>query len=548
MSSPVAELYVKLGLNVDKGGFTSGTAAIENLAFKIKSLQEGLDLQRLMDRAGLGQRMDPDKALALIGLPGPEALKRPGVLTRLREGAGQFVSKYGLALGAAGLATKLSTDFVGGMLANATNRAGDLADTAQRFGVGVEALQELEYAAKMAGGNLQDLQAGFRGLALNLDDVGKADSPIRQVMKDLGISAKDPALATLDGAFERFAGSLSQLPDGAAKTAAAMKVFGKGGLALIPLLNEGPKGIAKLRQEARDLGLVVSAKANTATDALGDNIDKLKLSVGALKNQAIAALVPALRETVDKAVEWVKANKELVTNSLQRFIRGTAFVVDMLGKAFTTIIEIGGWVADNFDGIAVAIGAMTAATLIYQGVAIPAALKSAAAWFAAAAPFLLVAAKIALIGLAVEDLYQWITGGESVFKDMYWAARHWIADKIGEVVDGVKRTFQQLWQDVKAIFDKIIAAKDKVVGFVGDVWDSAVDFGKNALSEVGIGGISFNPNVGDTVARAAQAQNKTLAPVFNISGAQDPKAVAAAVDQAIKDSWLYNLASTGMAR
>jgi hypothetical protein len=54
-----------------------------------------------------------------------------------------------------------------------------------------------------------------------------------------------------------------------------MQLFGRGGAALLPMMNEGREGIAKLREEARRLGLVMSTEDAVSADKLDDSINRV---------------------------------------------------------------------------------------------------------------------------------------------------------------------------------------------------------------------------------------------------------------------------------
>lgn len=84
------------------------------------------------------------------------------------------------------------------------------------------------------------------------------------------------------------------MEDGPAKTALALKVFGKAGAELIPLLNEGRDGIARYSAELRSLGGEVSPETAKAADEFNDNLDKLKVTAGGLALQMATALLPTL--------------------------------------------------------------------------------------------------------------------------------------------------------------------------------------------------------------------------------------------------------------
>lgn len=70
----------------------------------------------------------------------------------------------------------------------------------------------------------------------------------------------------------------SLLPDGANKTALAVKLFGRSGAELIPLLNQGKEGLAEFDKLASDLGLTLDKETGKAAEDFNDNLTKLKLA------------------------------------------------------------------------------------------------------------------------------------------------------------------------------------------------------------------------------------------------------------------------------
>jgi hypothetical protein len=57
--------------------------------------------------------------------------------------------------------------------------------------------------------------------------------------------------------------ALQNMPPGAEKTAAAMKLLGKQGMELMPLLNQTAEETDALRQKAHDLGMVMASTWST---------------------------------------------------------------------------------------------------------------------------------------------------------------------------------------------------------------------------------------------------------------------------------------------
>ena len=65
------------------------------------------------------------------------------------------------------------------------------------------------------------------------------------------------------------------------------------------MLNGGSEGIADLTQRAHDLGLVMSDEAVTAGVVLGDTMDDVKQSFGALGNQLGVSFMPIIQSVLD---------------------------------------------------------------------------------------------------------------------------------------------------------------------------------------------------------------------------------------------------------
>lgn len=125
--------------------------------------------------------------------------------------------------------------------------------------------------------------------------------------KLLGLSARDahgkflPMEALLPKIMDRFA----SLPNGVAKTALAMQLFGSrgGGAAMIAFLNKGSAGLKALREESDKYGTTISGKDTAAT--LSATLAKRHLTeaVEGLQIKLGRALYPAITKTLGWLVE-----------------------------------------------------------------------------------------------------------------------------------------------------------------------------------------------------------------------------------------------------
>ncbi len=155
-----------------------------------------------------------------------------------------------------------------------------LQDMSDRTGIAASKLSTLKFAAEQSGTSLDGLGTGLKSMQKFLADTSNGFQELR------GFSP--------DEQFKAFADKIAAIQDPAERTAMAMKVFGKSGADLLPLLMEGGKGIDALQAKAEALGLGMSNADASAAEALGDSIDELKSRAEALGVSLGKALVPSL--------------------------------------------------------------------------------------------------------------------------------------------------------------------------------------------------------------------------------------------------------------
>lgn len=299
------------------------------------------------------------------------------------------------------------------LIEQTTNAASNAVEAAAKLGITAEAVQELGFAAQQSGLEQEELNAALFRFSK------KVSGPLD---RELGKVA------------DRFA----RMPDGARKARLAQELFGRSGTKLIPLLNEGAAGVDKLRQEARDLGIVIDNESAASLESFGDETDKAKGAVAGLRNQAIIAILPALRELTQRALAWIKANRQIVTARLLSLMRGFVVALRLAGKAIAFVIDASELLVRHWKVVALVAASLGAAMLILKAKTVAAAIASAASWALAALPIIAIGAAILAVILIVEDLYRAFTGGQSVFKDMYLAAKEWIGDRLAKVIGAAK--------------------------------------------------------------------------------------------------------------
>lgn len=115
--------------------------------------------------------------------------------------------------------------------------------------------------AKANGTNLEAFEVGVKKLEVAISGVTPQGKVAREVLHDLGVTAKDPQEALL-----LVADAFQKMPDGAQKAATAVAIFGRSGTEMIPILNQGRDAIIRWQNQAAELGRNISNNAKAAQD------------------------------------------------------------------------------------------------------------------------------------------------------------------------------------------------------------------------------------------------------------------------------------------
>src|SRR5579859_4154282 len=391
---------------------------------------------------------------------------------------------------------------------SATAEAGEEAShTSQRLGLHADQLQRLSYVAGLSGVSLDELAVSMQHLAR------------------LGVRDVNAKMLQLADQFQR-------MPDSGRKTALAMNYFGRAGARLIPLLNRGSGAIRELMGEADSLGVVMSKEDLEATEKYTESIRRLEASGRGLRNTVVVPLLGLLSKLADFVTKNVKAFREwykgtiLAAGGIQRVM----FYVKTLGEALLTLGAI--WALQLIDIAAVvaALGALTLAN-------IAAAAEAVASWLLAAAPWILMAAGIALVLLWLQDFYTFLSGGDSV---------------IGRVIKAWKTQFgtlgdflHDLWTTIKyeagELWDWLGKQIKKIPGvdfLIHAVTDNMPD---TKAQDYGFGGGAISPTTAAIRSARANVANSTNSNQFqanvtvNVQGDADGKKVGQHVTKALEE-------------
>lgn len=220
----------------------------------------------------------------------------------------------------------------------------DLAATAEKLGViGTESFSALAFAAEQSDVSMGALQNGIKQLQKSINDVGSKGN---NILEALGI---DTAGKDIEEVLGQFADQFNKIQDPVQQTNALLKVFGRQGLELRPLLNQGSAGIEELTNKARELGLTVG---DETAGKLGD-LDNAMLQLQAQTRGLFIDIAEGLAPSLLRVAE----NFEKTGDQGEKF----KTVGAAIGKVFEGITLAGMGVITSLEVIGKTLGAIAAA-------------------------------------------------------------------------------------------------------------------------------------------------------------------------------------------
>jgi len=208
-----------------------------------------------------------------------------------------------------------------GVYGEGSKKIMEIGKAAQQAGADVESFQTLMYATKLTA---DELAPALFKLNTKIVQAAKQADDAKNVFTDYGLSAKEllplNPLARADMYIARF----KALKDPAMQSAMAFDLFGKKGNAMLPFLNRGPEGLAKVRKMLAETGLgITNQDFKNVKDAMefAKMIERFKDSV---TMEVTKGLSPFLAE-INKLFDGVNIGAKGLSEYVRRFAEGFVF-------------------------------------------------------------------------------------------------------------------------------------------------------------------------------------------------------------------------------
>lgn len=249
----------------------------------------------------------------LSGPAGQMDDKLQGLTVRASQAADMLGRRMVIGAAAAGAA-------LAGAALTAARYGDELAKASDKTGVAVEDLARLRYAAEQSGVSFGQLEGAMARMARTAADASRGTGDAALAYQALGINVMDASGQLRGGQelFQEIAQRLSEIQSPSERAAQAMRIFGRSGAELLPLLNQGAAGIDELSERAEKLGLVMDEESARAAERFNDALNDLKLG---LRSTVVAVgetmfgtaeFNEKLAETIGSVSTWIRENSTLV--------------------------------------------------------------------------------------------------------------------------------------------------------------------------------------------------------------------------------------------
>jgi len=201
-----------------------------------------------------------------------------------------------------------------------TSQLDEIGKTADRIGITTDALQLLRVTAESAGVAQGSLDNSIEKLGKGLAEATQGIGTAKDALEVLGLNARDLINLGLDGAMGAIAEEINKLPTPMEKTAIATQLFGRSGAPMLNLLREGADGMARMQEEARELGVVIDEDLIRGAEDAQTQLDLMSRVINAELSSALINLAPLLVSSANGLASLASAANKIINYDIPEFV------------------------------------------------------------------------------------------------------------------------------------------------------------------------------------------------------------------------------------
>jgi len=194
-----------------------------------------------------------------------------------------------------------------------------IAKMSDELQISTKSLTGWQHAAKISGTSLENLH---KGLEIFVRRIGEAKHGTGEAVKGfqmLNLSAKELIDMGSEEAFLTIAGRISEIQTAAEQAAVAYQFFGRQGVQLLNMFQQGRKGIEAMQEEAEKLGLTFSRFDARQVEEANDALTRSRAVLTGLIRRTTIEVAPFIEALANKFTSVATAGEGVGANVTKAF-------------------------------------------------------------------------------------------------------------------------------------------------------------------------------------------------------------------------------------
>jgi hypothetical protein len=220
---------------------------------------------------------------------------------RLRSFAAGLMTPLGAAK-ALGAAVGAVTVGLIALTKSSLSNIDNMTKQARTLGLTAKALQSMSLVAEEAAVSAGQLSSMLGLMQRNITELGRGSAAQVKAFEALGISIGDLEGLSADQQFQKIASALNNMTDPAARTAAAMDVFGRSGRAAINMLDGYAAKVEDAANFQERFGIAVDQTDAEQIESANDALGRMWSVLTGIGNVLAAKVAPILKGFADTVI------------------------------------------------------------------------------------------------------------------------------------------------------------------------------------------------------------------------------------------------------
>ena len=273
-----------------------------------------------------------------------------GGIGKAAGGAAAGVLKVGLAATAAATAVSLvakkSFDF-----------ADAIGKVSTRTGIATDTVQAFQIAAVESGSSVEIANKSLEKFTRSVGDAQRGLKTQADIFKDLGVEIEDANGNTkdMDTLLREVSDGMAGLQSQSEKATVAANLFGRAGIQVVDVLDNGGAAFDAYIQKAKDYGLILSESGIRQSEKFNDTLSFITRQIQTVTAAVSIAFLPILQNLAtsfkeltastvageDGVMKFGETVRDTVLNTMDGFLRSIADTLDSFNELRVQLFGVG---------------------------------------------------------------------------------------------------------------------------------------------------------------------------------------------------------------